>query len=62
MEGLGIVLTMLSEDFESEHRIKMMFDIEIKWSLFGSVSDQSHFDPDPDPRIRFVEKRIRILL
>ena len=46
----------------SEHSNKMMFDLEIKWSLFGSVSDQFHFDQDPDPRIRFVEKRIRILI
>ena len=30
--------------------------------LISSAADPFHIDTDPDPRIRFVEKRIRILL
>ena len=30
--------------------------------LLKSVADPFHFDTDPDPKIRFVEKRVRILI
>ena len=30
--------------------------------LQSSVADPFHFDTDPDPKIRFVEKRVRILI
>ena len=52
--------------YEGHHSIsslvinKQLFSVELniyfKSSLICSVSETFHFDTDPDPRIRFVEK------
>ena len=46
-----------------EQKNKYDFDNYEKVSLYSiSVADTFHFDADPDPRIRFVETWIRILV
>ena len=37
-----------------------MLYIHLARSVIVSVADQFHLNTNPDPRIRFVEKRIRI--